>query len=169
MSNLSVAATQPTEHDIRSMDSICINESSKQHKWHYNIKYLFVGLIFGVLFVKAEVVSWFRIQEMFRLQSFHMFGIIGSAVVIGMISVWLIKRFDIKTLSGEKITFNDKKFNKGQIYGGVLFGLGWGLTGACPGPVFAQIGLGATVVIVTLISAVAGTWVYGRFRDQLPH
>lgn len=169
MSNVSVGATEQNEHDVRSTDSICINESSKQHKWYYNIKYLIVGLIFGVLFVKAEVVSWFRIQEMFRLQSFHMFGIIGSAVVIGMISVWFIKRFDIQTISGERITFNDKKFNKGQIYGGLLFGLGWGLTGACPGPLFAQIGLGATVVIVTLISALAGTWVYGRFRDQLPH
>jgi uncharacterized membrane protein YedE/YeeE len=169
MSNISVAAKEQNEHDIRSMDSICINESGTQHKWYYNIKYLIVGLIFGVLFVKAEVVSWFRIQEMFRLQSFHMFGIIGSAVVVGMISVWLIKRFEIKTVSGETITFNDKKFNRGQIYGGLMFGLGWGLTGSCPGPLFAQIGLGATVVMVTLLSAVAGTWVYGRFRNQLPH
>ncbi|HEV7379633.1 MAG TPA: DUF6691 family protein, partial [Dyadobacter sp.] len=86
-----------------------------------------------------------------------------------MISVWLIKRLDIKTMSRERITFTDKKFNKGQIYGGLLFGFGWALTGACPGPLFAQIGMGASVVIVTLISAVAGTWVYGRFRDQLPH
>ncbi|MEO6286804.1 MAG: DUF6691 family protein [Dyadobacter sp.] len=169
MENLSIAPRAQSEHDIRATDSICINESQKQHKWYYNLKYLVVGLLFGVLFVKAEVISWFRIQEMFRLQSFHMYGIIGSAVLVGMISVWLIKRFDIRTISGEVITFAYKKFNKGQIYGGLLFGLGWGLTGACPGPLFAQIGMGATVIIVTLVSAVTGTWVYGRFRDQLPH
>lgn len=148
---------------------IIMNESQRQPKWYHNLKYLVVGLFFGVLFVKAEVISWFRIQEMFRLQTFHMYGIIGSAVVVGMISVWLIKRFRITTISGEQITFTDKKFNKGQIYGGLMFGLGWGLTGACPGPLFAQIGIGATVVIVTLISAIAGTWVYGRFKDHLPH
>ena len=160
---------QQREHDIRATDSICINESTKQHKWYYNLKYLMIGLFFGIVFVKAEVISWFRIQEMFRLQSFHMYGIIGSAVVVGIISVGLIKRFDINTLSGEKITFTDKKFSKGQIYGGLLFGLGWGLTGACPGPLFAQIGIGASVVVVTLLSAIAGTWVYGRFREHLPH
>jgi len=158
-----------SEHDIRATDSICINESQKQHNWYYNLKYLMVGLLFGLLFVKAEVISWFRIQEMFRLQSFHMYGIIGSAVVVGMVSVWLIRRFDIHTVSGDKITFTDKKFSMGQIYGGLLFGLGWGLTGACPGPLFAQIGMGATVVLVTLFSALAGTWVYGRFREHLPH
>lgn len=160
---------QQREHDIRATDSICINESQKQHKWFYNLKYLMVGLFFGILFVKAEVISWFRIQEMFRLQSFHMYGIIGSAVVLGMVSVGLIKRFAIRTLAGEHITFTDKKFSKGQVYGGLLFGLGWGLTGACPGPLFAQVGMGDSVVIITLLSAVAGTWVYGRFREQLPH
>lgn len=169
MANLLVDQIAQSEHEVRATDSICINESQKQHKWYYNLKYLTVGLFFGILFVKAEVISWFRIQEMFRLQSFHMYGIIGSAVVVGIISVWLIKRFDINTISGEKITFTDKKFSKGQIYGGLLFGLGWGLTGACPGPLFAQIGMGATVVILTLVSAIAGTWVYGRFREQLPH
>jgi uncharacterized membrane protein YedE/YeeE len=169
MKKLSIAPKAQSEHDIRATDSICINESQRQDKWYDNLKYLIVGLLFGVLFVKAEVISWFRIQEMFRLQSFHMYGVIGSAVLVGMISVWLIKRFDIKTMSRERITFTDKKFNKGQIYGGLLFGFGWALTGACPGPLFAQIGMGASVVIVTLISAVAGTWVYGRFRDQLPH
>ena len=134
-----------------------------------NFKYLIVGLLFGVVFVKAEVVSWFRIQEMFRLQSFHMYGIIGSAVIVAMLSIWLIKKFGVKTLSGEPITIKPKEFNKGQIYGGILFGLGWAVTGACPGPLFAQIGTGATVVVVTLISAILGTWVYGKFRDRLPH
>ncbi|MCF2443454.1 YeeE/YedE family protein [Dyadobacter sp. CY345] len=169
MQNWPANSMLQNEHEIRATDAICINESEKQHQWYYNLKYLLVGLVFGILFVKAEVISWFRIQEMFRLQSFHMYGIIGSAVVVGMVSVWLIKRFQIKTIHGERITFTDKKFNKGQIYGGLLFGLGWGLTGACPGPLFAQIGIGATVVLVTLLSAIAGTWVYGRFRENLPH
>lgn len=134
-----------------------------------NIKYLFVGIVFGILFVKAEVISWFRIQEMFRLQSFFMYGVIGSAVVVGMLSIWLIKKFDIKTMAGEKVVIEPKTFNKGQIYGGLLFGFGWAITGACPGPLFAQIGVGFTVVGVTLISAILGTWVYGYFRDKLPH
>lgn len=137
--------------------------------WFSQLKYLLAGTIFGILLVKAEVISWFRIQEMFRLQSFHMYGVIGSAVVVGMLSVWLIKKFNIKTMDGETVVIHPKKFNKGQIYGGLIFGLGWAITGACPGPLFAQIGVGATVVAVTLLSAIAGTWVYGRFRDQLPH
>ena len=106
---------------------------------------------------------------MFRLQSFHMYGIIGSAVITGIISVWLIKKLKIKTIHGEDIVFQSKKFNKGQIYGGLLFGFGWAMTGACPGPLFAQIGTGVTVAIVVLLSAIAGTWVYGFFRDKLPH
>ncbi len=157
------------DFEIRSQDTICINESHLEHKWYHNFKYLVVGLMFGVIFVKAEVISWFRIQEMFRLQSFHMYGIIGSAVVVGIISVWLIKMLRIKTIYGEAINFTPKKFNKGQIYGGLIFGLGWGLTGACPGPLFAQIGTGATVVSVVLLSAIGGTWVYGKLRDILPH
>lgn len=160
---------QNSDFKIRSQDAICINESKLQHKWYHNVKYLVVGVLFGILFVKAEVVSWFRIQEMFRLQSFHMFGIIGSAVLVGMISVFLIKKFNIKTIYGEPITFHPKKFNKGQIYGGLIFGFGWAITGACPGPLFAQIGTGATVIAVTLLSAIAGTWVYGYLREKLPH
>lgn len=157
------------EEDPRSLDAICVNQSGLEHKWYHNLKYLVVGILFGIVFVKAEVISWFRIQEMFRLQSFHMYGIIGSAVLVGMLSVWLIKKFDIKTIYGETIEFHPKIFNKGQIYGGVLFGFGWAITGACPGPLFAQIGTGATVVAVTLLSAVAGTWVYGSLRERLPH
>jgi hypothetical protein len=158
-----------TDFEVRSQDAICVNESGLEHKWYHNIKYLVVGILFGIVFVKAEVISWFRIQEMFRLQSFHMYGIIGSAIVTAMISVFLIKRFNIKTIYGEKIVFHPKKFNKGQIYGGLLFGFGWAVTGACPGPLYAQIGTGATVIIVTLLSAVAGTWVYGLIREKLPH
>jgi len=161
--------TENTDFEVRSLDAICTNESSLQHKWYYNLKYLVTGVLFGIVFVKAEVISWFRIQEMFRLQSFHMYGVIGSAIAVGMLSVWLIKKFNIKTIYGEKIEFHPKKFNKGQIYGGLIFGLGWALTGACPGPLFAQIGTGATAILVTLLSAIAGTWVYGRFREKLPH
>lgn len=158
-----------TDLQLREQDAICVNESRLQHKWYHNIKYLIVGILFGIVFVKAEIISWFRIQEMFRLQSFHMYGVIGSAVVVGMISVWLIRKYNIKTIYGESISISPKKFNKGQVYGGLIFGFGWAITGACPGPLFAQIGTGATVVAITLLSAIAGTWVYGYFREKLPH
>lgn len=158
-----------TDHEVRSLDTMCINESEQKHPAWYNVKYLLVGLWFGIVFVKAEVISWFRVQEMFHFQSFHMYGVIGTAVVVGAISVFLIKKFKLKTIHGEPIIFHPKQFNKGQIYGGLLFGLGWALTGACPGPLFAQIGTGVTVVLVVILSAIAGTWVYGYFRDKLPH
>ncbi|MBM3441945.1 MAG: transporter [Bacteroidetes bacterium] len=133
------------------------------------LKYLLAGILFGILLVKAEVISWFRIQEMFRLQSFHMFGVIGTAVVTGLVSIRLIKRFNVKTIEGEPIRIEDKKFNKGHIYGGLLFGFGWAVTGACPGPLFALIGSGATAVGVVLLSALLGTWTYGLLREKLPH
>jgi uncharacterized membrane protein YedE/YeeE len=154
---------------LREQDAMCVNESQLEHKWYHNLKYLAVGLVFGIIFVKAEIISWFRIQEMFRFQSFHMYGVIGSAVMVGMLSVWIIKKFNIKTIYGETIVFHPKEFNKGNIYGALMFGFGWAITGACPGPLFAQIGSGATVIAVTLLSAIAGTWVYGYFRDKLPH
>ena len=155
--------------DMRHQDAMCTNEEKVEHPFWHNLKYLVVGIAFGIVFVKAEIISWFRIQEMFRLESFFMYGVIGTAVVVGMISVFIIKTFNIKTLSGEKIIFENKTFNKGQIIGGLIFGIGWAITGACPGPLFAQIGSGFLVVIVTLLSAIAGTWVYGYFRDKLPH
>ncbi len=158
-----------TDFEVRSLDTMCVNESEQQHPWWYNFKYLAVGVLFGIVFVKAEIISWFRMQEMFRFQSFHMYGVIGTAVVVGAISVALIKKFKVKTIHGEEIHFTPKKFNKGQIIGGLIFGLGWALTGACPGPIFAQIGMGITVMIVVLLSAIAGTWVYGYFREKLPH
>lgn len=160
---------QEKSEDVRFTDAICVNESQLQHKWYHQLKYLFAGIWLGVVFVKSEVISWFPIQEMFRLQSFHMYGIIGSAIAVGMVSVWLIRKFNIKTIYGEKVVFHPKQFNKGQIIGGLLFGVGWALTGACPGPLFAQIGTGATAVSITLLSAIAGTWVYGFLRDRLPH
>lgn len=158
-----------TDFEVRSQDAVCINESELKHPWWYNLKYQLAGILFGIILVKSEVISWFRIQEMFRLQSFHMYGVIGSAVVVGIISVWLIKRFNAKTIHGEKITLHAKPFSWGQIYGGLLFGFGWAITGACPGPLFALIGSGAIVIIVTLMSAVLGTWVYGLLREKLPH
>ena len=158
-----------TDFEVRSLDAICINESELQHPWWHNLKYLAVGLLFGFVFVKAEIISWFRIQEMFHLQSFHMFGVIGSAVAVGAVSVALIKKFNVKTVYGEPIEFHPKKFNKGQIYGGLMFGFGWAITGACPGPLYAQIGVGYLSIIITLLSAIAGTWVYGLLRDKLPH
>ncbi len=134
-----------------------------------NIKYLIIGVLFGIILVKSEVISWFRIQEMFRLQAFHMYGIIGSAIAVGMISIFLIKRLRLKTVGGEAVTVPKKEFHWGTIYGGLIFGLGWAITGACPGPLFAQIGSGFLVVTVTLFSAIAGTWFYGLLREKLPH
>lgn len=134
-----------------------------------NIKFLIAGIFFGIVLVKAQVISWFRIQEMFQLTSFHMYGVIGTAVVTGIISLQLIKRLNIKTISGDPIAVTPKTFNKGQIFGGLIFGLGWAITGACPGPLFAQIGTGFTVVTITLLSAIAGTWVYGALKSKLPH
>ena len=156
------------DFEVRSLDGIGIVKTLPGSIGS-NLPFMAVGIIFGIVFVKAEIISWFRIQEMFRLQSFHMYGVIGSAIAVGMLSVYIIKKFNIKTINGEPITFQPKKFNKGQIYGGLLFGLGWAMTGACPGPLFAQLGTGATVIAVTLLSAIAGTWVYGYFREKLPH
>jgi uncharacterized membrane protein YedE/YeeE len=151
---------------IQSADN---KTEQKGNLFYPNLKFLLAGVVFGMLLIKGEVISWFRIQEMFRLQSFHMYGIIGSAIIVGMISILLIKKFRVKTINKEEIVIQPKKFQKGNIYGGLIFGFGWAITGACPGPLFAQIGSGATVVIVTLLSAVAGTWVYGFFKEKLPH
>ena len=156
------------DFEVRSLEAESVNSDSFQEPWYRYVVYLLAGVVFGIILVKAQVVSWFRIQEMFRLQSFHMYGVIGSAVVVGMISVFLIKKFNIRSMDGERINLPQKKFSKGQIYGGLLFGFGWAMTGACPGPIFAQIGTGATVVVLTLLSAIAGTWVYGKFRERLP-
>jgi hypothetical protein len=170
MSTIQHQPIQPdTDFEVRSLDAMCVNESQLTHPWWHNLKYAAVGILFGIVFVKAEIVSWFRIQEMFRLESFHMYGVIGTAVAIGALSVFLIKTLKIKTIHGEAITFQDKTFNKGQIIGGLIFGFGWAMTGACPGPLFAQIGTGALATSVTLLSAIVGTWVYGYMRERLPH
>ena len=158
-----------TDFEVRSLDAMCVNESQLQHPAWYNLKYFAAGILFGIFLVKSEVVSWFRIQEMFRFQSFYMYGVIGSAIVVGIISIQVIKKFKIKSIHGEPIDLHPKPLNKGQIFGGLLFGFGWALTGACPGPLFALIGSGALVILVALCSAVAGTWVYGLLRNRLPH
>lgn len=134
-----------------------------------NLKFLLLGTAFGIILIKGEVISWFRIQEMFRFQSFHMYGIIGSAIAVGMLSLFLIKKFKVRSFSGEEIKIEDKQFSKGNIIGGLMFGLGWAMTGACPGPLYAIIGSGLPIFIVALISAVLGTFCYGLIREKLPH
>lgn len=158
-----------TDFEIRSENAMCVNYSELDKPLWSNLKFTLAGILFGIILIKSEVISWFRIQEMFRLQSFHMYGVIGSAIAVGMLSLFVIKKFNIKSIDGESIKIEPKKFSKGQIYGGLLFGFGWALTGACPGPLFAQIGTGATVIIVTLLSAIAGTWMYGFLKEKLPH
>lgn len=158
-----------TDFEVRSLDAMCVNEEQVQTPAWHNVKYLVFGIFFGILLIKSEVISWYRIQEMFRLQSFHMFGVIGSAVFVGAISVFLIKKLNIKTIQGEKIILPVTSFNKGQIIGGLLFGFGWAITGACPGPLYAQVGYGSTVILVAIVMAIVGTWIYGKYRDKLPH
>ena len=152
----------------RPYDSCSVNVSKFKDTWLHYLAYTIAGILFGILFIKAEIISWYRIQEMFRFESFHMYGVIGSAIVVGIISIFLIKKFKIKTFQKEDIILQSKNFNKGQIFGGLIFGLGWGITGACPGPLFAQIGTGSLVIIVTLLSAIFGTWFYGKVIDKLP-
>lgn len=135
------------------------------------VLYLLIGTYFGVVITKAEVVSWFRIQEMFRFQSFHMYGIIGSAVLVGAVSVSLIRKASLRSFFGEQISIAPKALGRGVRYlaGGTVFGIGWAITGACPGPLIALVGSGVTVMVVALVSAAFGTWVYGYLRPRLPH
>jgi uncharacterized membrane protein YedE/YeeE len=134
------------------------------------IKYLLVGLLFGIVLTKSEAVSWYRIYEMFHFQSFHMFGIIGTAVFVGVIGVQLFKRSKIKDIEGQPIVLADKEkgFTR-YLLGGLLFGLGWGLVGTCPGPIFILIGAGFWGIGVVLLGALAGTYLYGLLKNKLPH
>lgn len=166
---VSITQVPDTDSEIRSANAALTTNSTFDRPLLSNTKYLLAGILFGVLLVKAEIISWFRIQEMFKLQSFHMYGVIGSAIAVGMLSIWLIKKFKLRSVEGDTIQPEPKPMNKGVIYGGLIFGVGWALTGACPGPLFAQLGTGATVTVVTLLSAIAGTWVYGVIRNRLPH
>lgn len=134
-----------------------------------NIKFILAGIFFGIVLTKGEAISWYRMQEMFHFQSFHMFGIFMTAIPVGALSILLIKKFNLKTSEGEPISIPDKTFNKGIIFGSLIFGFGWALTGACPGPIYAQLGSGVLVTIVTLASALFGTWMYAFVREKLPH
>jgi len=135
------------------------------------LPYFLLGAAFGIVIVEAEVISWFRIQEMFRFDAFHMYGIIGAAVVTAAISILTIKRLDIRGRDGTPLGLAPKTIGTGVRYmaGGAMFGLGWALTGACPGPLVALVGAGMPVMLVTILSALGGTWIYGRLRPRLPH
>jgi uncharacterized membrane protein YedE/YeeE len=135
------------------------------------VTYALVGAAFGIVLIKGEVVSWYRIQEMFRFESFHMYGILGSAMLTALVSVQILRRVNAHALTGEQIAIPDKDLGRGHRYwiGGLIFGAGWALTGACPGPLFALVGSGATVFVATAAAALAGTWTYGYLRPRLPH
>ena len=134
------------------------------------IKFILAGILFGIVMAKSEAISWYRIQEMFRFQSFHMYGIIGTAVVIGLITVYLIKKFKLKDIQGDQIIFHDKdKSWKRYLIGGLIFGLGWALTGACPGPMFVNIGYGYWSMGIVVLGALLGTYIYGIIKNKLPH
>ena len=134
------------------------------------LKFLLLGIVFGIIMTKSEAVSWYRIQEMFHFQSFHMYGIIGSAVFFGAIYVAAIKRFHWKSFSGQPINLDPKQMSIPRyLLGGTIFGLGWAMTGACPGPMYTLVGHGYWIMLVVIASAVAGTWTYGMIRHKLPH
>jgi uncharacterized membrane protein YedE/YeeE len=135
------------------------------------IAYFVLGSLFGVVLTKAEIVSWFRIQEMFRFDAFHMYGVMGSAVVVAAVSLALLRRAGLRSVTGEAISIPVKELGAGYRYwiGGALFGVGWAMTGACPGPMFALVGGGASVFAITVLCALLGTWVYGYVRPHLPH
>ena len=134
------------------------------------IKFLLVGIFFGIVLVKSEAVSWYRIYEMFKFESFHMYGIIGTAVLLGALAIALIKRIKLKDIEGQEIEMpsKDKSFTR-YFVGGSIFGLGWGLAGACPGPMYVLFGTGIWTILVVVAAAVLGTFVYGLLQTKLPH
>ena len=141
------------------------------HRGPGNWAYLLAGVLFGIVITRGEVISWFRIQEMFRFQGFHMFGVFATALPTAILSVQFLKRRGIHTFAGAPIQIRPKVFESGVRYaaGGTIFGLGWALTGACPGPLFALLGSGVTVMALAIVAAMAGTWAYGALRTRLPH
>ncbi len=132
------------------------------------LKYTVLGIFFGIALTKGEAISWYRIQEMFRFESFHMYGEFMTAIPTGALSLWLIRRLKLKTLDGESIAMPTKHWHKGIVFGSLIFGFGWALTGACPGPLYAQTGAGYWVTVVTLLAAIIGTWTYARYQHLLP-
>ena len=134
------------------------------------IKFLIPGILFGIIMTKSEAISWFRIQEMFRFESFHMYGIIATSVILGAIMVFFIKRARLKSMEGDEIAFNPKNMSVPRyLIGGILFGLGWAMTGACPGPLFTLLGHGIVSIALVILSAIVGTYVYGLLKERLPH
>ncbi len=135
-----------------------------------SLLYLIVGTFFGIIMYKSEAASWFRIYEMFNFQSFHMYGLMGSALVCGIIFIQIIKRKNLKNIEGTPIIIADKeKSIKKYLFGGIIFGLGWALAGACPGPLFVMLGAGFWPILIVILGAIAGTWIYGLVRTKLPH
>jgi uncharacterized membrane protein YedE/YeeE len=155
------------DDDVHELSADQVRDPTSPGLWIY----LLVGMLFGVVLTKGEAISWFRIQEMFRFQGFHMFGIFATALPTAIVGVQLLKRRWRRTLGGEPIVIPPKHLGSGMRYaaGGTIFGLGWALTGACPGPLFALLGSGATTMAVAIASAMLGTWTYGRLRHRLPH
>jgi uncharacterized protein len=155
------------DDDVHELTAEQVRDPSAPGLWIY----LLAGAVFGIVLTKGEAISWFRIQEMFRFQGFHMFGIFATALPTAIIGVQLLKRRWRRTLGGEVIAIPPKHLGSGVRYaaGGTIFGLGWALTGACPGPLFALLGSGATTMAVAIVSAMLGTWTYGRLRHRLPH
>lgn len=134
------------------------------------LKYLIIGIVFGIVMTKAEIISWYRIYEMFRFEAFHMYGIIGSAVILGVIIVQIIKRTEMKNMYGDTIRFNPKNKSIARyLIGGTIFGLGWAMVGACPGPMFVLLGHGYVPILIVIAGALLGTLVYGMLRSKLPH
>ncbi len=135
-----------------------------------SLKYILPGILFGIVMTKSEAVSWFRIQEMFRFESFHMYGIIGTAVVLGALMVFIMKKINVKNVDGSEIKFASKDAGyKRYLIGGTIFGLGWAMTGACPGPMFTIVGHGVWSILFVILSAILGTYTYGAIRSKLPH
>jgi uncharacterized protein len=134
------------------------------------LKFILAGILFGIVMSKSEAISWFRIQEMFRFQSFHMYGIIGTAVVLGVIITYVIKKYKLRDFQGNPIVFTPKEKSVARyLIGGIIFGLGWALTGACPGPLFVNLGHGYWAILLAIVGAIAGTFTYGVVKDRLPH
>ncbi len=163
---MTITLTVPTSVPSSATDSTAISRRVAGL-----LVYATLGTLFGIVLTRAQVVSWFRIQEMFRFQSFHMFGVLGTAVLTAALSLHLIRRFGVRSVDGTPISVPAKAMGTGTRYwlGGSLFGLGWALVGACPGPLLAVLGSGVTVFLVPILSALTGTWLYGLLRPRLPH
>lgn len=135
-----------------------------------NTSFFIVGIFFGIVMTKSEAISWFRIHEMFRFESFHMYGIIGTAVILGAAAMWAMKKFKMKTLRGTFVTYNPMKLSiKRHLLAGSIFGLGWALVGCCPGPMYVLLGNGYAIMILVILGAILGTYTYGLVMNKLPH